>query len=81
MNPLASALQAIATAERWTGTAGELAAAMNATGLTPSITTARLSTELRKYEPQLWWSHQLSIRFSRTNKRRLIHLVRRKLVY
>jgi hypothetical protein len=80
MNPLASALQAIATPEAWTGTASELAVALNASGLHPSITTARLSTELRRYEPQLWWTHQLSVRFSRTNKRRLIHLARRESV-
>ena len=78
MNQLASALQSLGHTEAWTGTASQLAAALNAAGLSPSTTAARLSIRLRNLEPTLWWDHGLSIRFSRTGEQRLIHLVTRE---
>ena len=77
MNQLASTLQSLAYSEAWTGTASQLATALNASGLNPSITAARLSIQLRNLEPTLWWDHGLSIRFSRTGEQRLIHLAKR----
>ena len=77
MNQLASTLQSLAQPQAWTGTASQLAAALNASGLNPSITAARLSMLLHKLEPELWWMHGLSIRFSRTGERRLIRLAKR----
>jgi hypothetical protein len=78
MNQLASTLQSLAQPEVWTGTATQLAAALNAAGLSPSTTAARLSIRLRNLEPTLWWDHGLSIRFSRTGEQRLIHLATRE---
>jgi hypothetical protein len=78
MNQLALTLQSLAQPEVWTGTATQLAAALNAAGLSPSTTAARLSIRLRNLEPTLWWGHGVSIRFSRTGEQRLIHLVRRE---
>jgi hypothetical protein len=78
MNQLASTLQSLAQPEGWTGTASQLAAALNAAGLSPSITAARLSIQLHNLEPELWWRHGLSIRFSRTSEHRLICLVKRE---
>ena len=78
MNQLASALQSLGHTEAWTGTASQLAAALNAAGLSPSTTAARLSVQLRNREPTLWWDHGLSIRFSRTGEQRLIHLATRE---
>jgi hypothetical protein len=75
MNQLASTLQSLAQADNWTGTASQLAAALNSSGL--SITASRLAVRLRNLEPTLWWSHGLSIRFSRTGEQRLIHLAQR----
>ena len=75
MNQLASTLQSLTHSEAWTGTASQLAAALNSSGL--SITASRLSVQLRNLEPSLWWVHGLSIRFSRTGEQRLIHLVKR----
>jgi hypothetical protein len=72
MNQLASTLQSLAQSEAWTGTASQLAAALNSSGL--SITASRLSVRLRNLEPTLWWDHGLSISFSRTGEQRLIHL-------
>ena len=72
MNELASTLQSLAHPDTWTGTASQLAAALNSSGL--SITASRLSVRLRNLEPTLWWDHGLSIRFSRTGEQRLIHL-------
>jgi hypothetical protein len=77
MNQLALTLKSLAHPEVWTGTASQLAAALNAAGLSPSTTAARLSIRLRNLEPTLWWSHGLSIRFSRTSEQRLIHLAKR----
>jgi hypothetical protein len=78
MNQLASTLQSLAQPEAWTGTASQLAAALNASGMNPSTTAARLSIQLRNLEPTLWWSHGLSISFSRTGEQRLIHLAKRE---
>ena len=78
MNQLASTLQSVAHSEAWTGTASQLAAALNAAGLSPSTTAARLAMQLRNLEPTLWWKHGLSIRFTRTGEQRLIHLTRRE---
>ena len=78
MNQLALTLKSLAHAEVWTGTASQLAAALNASGLSPSITASRLSVQLRNLEPTLWWNHGLSIRFSRTGEQRLIHLATRE---
>jgi hypothetical protein len=77
VNQLASALQSLAQPKAWTGTASQLAAALNAFGLSPSFTAARLSIQLHKFEPELWWRHGLAIRFSRTSERRLICLAKR----
>ena len=74
MNELASTLQSLAHPDTWTGTASQLAAALNSSGLSPSITASRLSVRLRNLEPTLWWDHGLSISFSRTGEQRLIHL-------
>ena len=76
MNELASALQAITHPNSWTGTASQLAAALNSSGL--SITASRLSVRLHNLEPTLWWDHGLSISFSRTGEQRLIHLAKRE---
>jgi hypothetical protein len=76
MNQLASTLQSLTHSEAWTGTASELAAALNSSGL--SITASRLSIRLRNLEPTLWWGHGLSIRFSRTGEQRLIHFAKRE---
>jgi len=77
MNQLASTLQSLAHAKAWTGTASQLAIALNGFGLSPSITASRLSVQLRNLEPTLWWGHGLSIRFTRTGEQRLIHLAKR----
>jgi hypothetical protein len=78
MNQLASTLQSLAHPNAWTGTASQLAAALNSSGLSPSITASRLSIRLRNLEPTLWWGHGLSISFSRTGEQRLIHLAKRE---
>jgi hypothetical protein len=78
MNELASALQSITHPHSWTGTASQLAAALNSSGLSPSITASRLAVRLRNLEPMLWWGHGLSIRFSRTGEQRQIHLAKRE---
>jgi hypothetical protein len=78
MNQLASALQQLAQPEAWTGTASQLAAALNASGFGASTTAARLSIQLHNLEPELWWTHGLSIHFSRTSEQRLIRLAKNR---
>jgi hypothetical protein len=33
---------------------------------------------LRRHEPTLWWTYGVSIRFSRTGRKRVVHLSRRQ---
>jgi len=81
MNSLSAALKSLAETQEWEGTATELAAALNAYGLRPSIIVARLSTQLRKIEPHLFWECELSVKFTRTGERRAIRLAKRSLAH
>lgn len=57
----------------WQGTLGRLAEAL---GIQAKL-SPRLGIWLRRNEPMLWWTHGISVRFSRTGRRRLVHLARR----
>ena len=57
----------------WHGTMSELAALLHSANDTLPV-PARLAIWLRRHEPTLWWDHGVRVRFSRTGKRRTVHL-------
>jgi hypothetical protein len=60
--------------QEWAGTITELAAILNLSGPEAPASLERLGIYLRRHEPSLWWTHGISVRFSRTRKGRLVHL-------
>lgn len=59
----------------WSGTVTELAAALNAPRI---FAPPHLAVWLRRHEPTLWWTFGVYVRFSRTGRKRLVHLSRRE---
>src|SRR5258707_208369 len=61
---------------RWSGTCSQLVAGLQVNSATPCC-VPRLAIWLRRNETNLWWDHALSVHFSRTGRRRLLHLAPR----
>jgi hypothetical protein len=76
MRLIAEQIRSLIKDQEWTGTSTELAATLNSPG--SPVSSAHLAISLRRHEPLLWWDHGISVRFSRTGRRRLVHLARRE---
>ena len=76
MKAIAEQLRSLVNNQEWTGTITELTAMLNAADHAP-LSSEHLAISLRRQEPVLWWTHGISVRFSRTGRRRTVHLARR----
>ena len=63
----------------WSGTLTELTIELRSAGADQPFTPPQLGVWLRRLEPELWWTHGISVRFSRTGRRRTVHLAQREL--
>ena len=75
----AEQLRTLAVESEWTGTTGELHAALIDSGLSEDLPTPpHLGRWLRRSEPTLWWDYGIRVKFSRTGVKRQVHLSRRE---
>ena len=58
----------------WRGTVSQLVAKLEPSDERVKNCAPSLAVWLRRHEPTLWWDYGVSIRFSRTGQRRLVHL-------
>lgn len=66
----AEKLKTLVRNENWQGTMSDLALALDRT----PESAPHFAIWLRRHEPILWWTYGICVRFSRTGKRRLVHL-------
>jgi hypothetical protein len=69
---IAEDLRGLVGGQDWSGTVTELTAALGG-----RYSPAHLAVWLRRHEPALWWDFAIQVRFTRTRRRRLVHLSRR----
>jgi hypothetical protein len=75
---IATKLQSLVRLQgNWNGTVTALAAALELDQIAPKG-APHLAMWLRRHEPTLWWTYGVSIRFSRTGRKRVVHLSRRQ---
>ena len=79
MKAIAEQLRSLINEHEWTGTITELVTMLNLPRSDAPSSEEHLAIWLRRHEPALWWHHGIFVRFSRTGKRRLVHLARRGL--
>jgi hypothetical protein len=60
----------------WCGTCSQLVAGLQVNSPIP-CSVPRLAIWLRQNEPNLWWTHGISVRFSRTGRQRTVYLAPR----
>jgi hypothetical protein len=63
-------LQTLVNRDHWQGNMSDLAVTLGRA----RESAPGLGVWLRRNEPTLWWTHGICVRFSRTGKRRLVHL-------
>jgi len=71
---VAETFRALANEKTWRGTITKLAEALEDANAECPTAPARLAIWLRRNETALWWSHRISMTFSRNGRRRLIQL-------
>ena len=62
----------------WEGTVSNLAATLDDSNEAASKRAPHLAIWLRRHEPMLFWHYGVHVRFSRTGRRRLVHLACRE---
>src|SRR4051794_36436041 len=72
INETVALLRGFVGEQRWSGTCSQLVAGLQGDSPLP-CSVPRLAIWLRQNEPNLFWTHNLCVRFSRTGRQRTVH--------
>ena len=74
MQVIAQQIRRLLDGHEWAGTITGLSASLGQFSGATAPSATHLAIWLRRHEPTLWWDYGIRVGFSRTGKRRTVHL-------